>query len=50
MDDFGLRDRRLERIEAVGPRAATWGALGTFVGGLIVAVAAFFGVGSQGQR
>ena len=37
-------ETRLEAIEKKGPTAASWGAAGTFLGGVIVAIASFLGI------
>ena len=43
-------ERRLERIEQAGPKAGAYGAVGTAVGGAIVAIMAYFGVGPNGGK
>ena len=42
-------DRRFDRIEQAGPKAGAYGAIGTALGGAIVAVLAYFGVKPEGR-
>ena len=56
-DEYNLRDfleakfsdieRRLDRIEGQGPRAGAYGAVGTAIGGAVVAVLGYFGFRPQ---
>lgn len=48
--DVAVLKNDVAAIKATGPRAATWGAAGTFVGGIVVAVLAFFGIKLPGSQ
>lgn len=37
-------ETQIAAIQNAGPKAATWGAAGTFVGGLVVGILSFLGI------